>query len=266
MDMSDRKEVQQQNQPIPQYDHDWDFYVSNVDNIIGSFSIDLGLAKIAPVADKSNLVWIAVTIKNPRENGLSGDEEYDMLFEIEEKIINNILKKHDAIFAGRLTSDGLRTLYFYLGDINTLESTFAQSMIKYPSYEYDFGCKEDKNWEIYFDFLYPAPEQYQTIMNMRVIRILEESGDNLTSERTVDHWIYFKNEADMENYISEVSKNNFLVVDKNKTDETKAEYQLCLSRVDKVDFQSVDDYVLYLWKLAGTYNGVYDGWECSIEK
>jgi uncharacterized protein (TIGR01619 family) len=165
--MSNRKE--QQDQQISQYDQDWDFYMSNVNNIIGSFFIDLGLAKIAPVADKSNLVWIDVTMQNPRENGLSGDEELDMLFEIEDEIVNNIFKKHNAIFAGRLTSAGSRTLYFYFGDINTFESTFAQSMAKYPSYEYEFGCKEDKDWEIYFDFLYPTPEQYQIIMNLKVI-------------------------------------------------------------------------------------------------
>jgi hypothetical protein len=82
----------------------------------------------------------------------------------------------------------------------------------------------------------------------------------------VDHWIYFQNEVDMENYVSEVSENSFQVLDKNKTDKTENTYQLHLGRVDKVDCQSVNDYVLYLWKLAGIHNGVYDGWECSIEK
>ncbi|MDR1485635.1 MAG: DUF695 domain-containing protein, partial [Planctomycetaceae bacterium] len=218
MDMPNGKELQ--DQQISQYDQDWDSYMNNVNNTIGSFFIDLGLAKIAPVADKSNLVWIDVTMQNPRENGLSDDAERDLLFEIEDEIVNNIFKKHNAIFAGRLTSAGLRTLYFYLEDISTFESTFAQSMAKYPSYKYEFGCKEDKDWEIYFNFLYPTPEQYQIIMNLKVIRTLEKYGDNLTSERMVDHWIYFQNEVDMENYVSEVSENSFQVLDKNKTDKT----------------------------------------------
>ena len=244
---------------------EWDFYMSNVDNIIGSFLVDLGLRKIAPIADKPNMIWVSISMQNPREDGLSSDEERELLYAIEDNLVNNLINQYNAIFVGRLTSDGMYQLYFYFDDITGYEKTVTQSMSEYPTYEFDFGIKEDKEWGVYLDFLYPLPSQYQMIMNARVVRGLEQQGDNLTNERTVEHWIYFEAESDMQNYISEIEKQNFKVINSGQNEEDKL-YVLNVGRVDKVDYHSVNDYTLYLWELASKHNGEYDGWGCCVEK
>jgi uncharacterized protein YaaR (DUF327 family) len=68
--------------------------------------------------------------------------------------------------------------------------------------------------EHYFDFLYPSPDEHQRMMNKRVIRNLQNAGDNLNKERMVDHFLYFKNKQDMNAYISEIEKQNFQVLKK----------------------------------------------------
>jgi uncharacterized protein (TIGR01619 family) len=243
---------------------DWDFYISNVDGVIGSILVDLGLINIAPVRDKPNLAWISINIRNPNEDGVVTNEESEMLYTLEDDIENNITNQHNAIYVGRLTSDGKRVLYFYFGDTSDYDKTVTQAMLKYPNYEFDIGSKEDAEWDGYLNFLYPLPIQYQTIMNDRVIRGLEQDGDNLTKERMVDHFIIFKTENDRENYISKIKKENFEVIDSYQNEEEG--YVLHIGRVDKVDYQSVDDYVLYLWELASKHNGSYDGWGCTLEK
>jgi len=246
------------------YKEDWDYYLSKVDGVIGSFFVDLGLRKIAPVADRPNMVWVSITMQNPREDGLSSNEECNLLYEIEDNLVNNIADRHGAIYAGRLTSDGMRQLFFYFGDMSSCEETITQSMSKYPAYEFKYGNKEDKEWNVYIDFMHPSPRQCQIIMNGRVIRNLEKHGDNLTKERMVDHWIYFKSENDMKNYIAEIESQNFQVIDSHQNDEKI--YVLNIERVDKVDYHSVNDYTLYLWELAGKHNGNYDGWGCNVVK
>jgi len=246
------------------HNQDWDFYMSNVDDAIGSFFIDLGLREIAPVVGRSNVAWVSITMQNPQENGLSSDEESELLFALEDNVVNDIINECDAIYAGRLTSAGMRQLYFYVGDAEKCQKTVVRSMSKYPSYEFDFGYKEDKKWSAYFDFLFPLPNEIQMIMSGRVIRQLEQQGDNLTKERMVDHWIYFDTEHDMQNYISEIKKQGFKVIN-SEQDEDKS-YVLHVERLDKVDYHSVNDYVLYLWELAGEHNGVYDGWGCNVIK
>lgn len=251
----------------PKHTEDWDTYFSNIDNVMGSIMVDLGLSKIAPIPDKPNVVWVSIIMQKPREDGFSSNEESNLLYDIEDNLVDNIVKKHNAVYIGRLTSDGKRSLYFYFGDTSLYDQTISQSMVNYPTYEYNYGTKEDKTWDGYFDFLYPMPDQFQMIMNARVIRNLEKSGDNLTSERMVDHWVYFKNDLDTKNYIAEVEKLNFKVLSSNIKDTTsELKHEINIGRIDKVDYNSVNEYVLVLWELANKHNGSYDGWGCPVMK
>lgn len=108
-------------------------------------------------------------------------------------------------------------------------------------------------------------KQAQREANKKVIKALIDQGDKLIATREVFHWIYFKNENDKNNYLTEVLKEGFVLVSSNKIDD-KFPYQLQIKRVDKVDENSVNGYVIYLWEKAIEYDGDYDGWETSIEK
>jgi uncharacterized protein (TIGR01619 family) len=248
------------------HQEEWEFYFSNVDDKLGSIFVDLGLRKLAPIADKPNVVWVSIKMNNPREDGLSSQEESGLLGDIEDALVEKIVSKHNAIYVGRLTSAGDRDLYFYFGDTTLYDKTISEVMVAYPKYQFDFGSKEDKEWGGYFDFLYPLPQQFQSIQNRRVIEQLEKGGDNLTKEREVFHWIYFKSESDRENFLEKIKNDNFSIVDKGSNKSWgEYSYRLQLKRVDKVDQNSVDEYVIYLWKLANEIGGDYDGWETSIE-
>jgi len=262
----DKPEMQNQ-QPADQYKPEWDFYFSDVDDVLGSIYVDLGLHKIAPLKDKPDMVWVSVKMKNPRNDGLSSSEEYDILISIEDLLVNVMIERNNAIFAGRLTSNGNRDFYFYIGDVSLYDKAISAAMVTFPNYEYDFGIIDDPEWSNYFDFLYPLPNQYQSIENRRVIACLQKEGDNLTKERPVDHWIYFKDEIDRDNFLSKIKNDGFDIID-NDYDARFGElaFRLHISRIDKVDYNSVDDYVLKLWKFAGECGGEYDGWETSVEK
>lgn len=249
------------------HEEDWDFYFSNVDDIIGSFYVDLGLSKIAPVKDKPNLVWVSLKMNNPREDGLSSNEESETLYAIEDRLQEFISKNYTAIYTGRLTSNNNRDFYFYFGDTTLYDKTISEAMVAFPSYAYDFGIKEDSDWSTYTDFIYPNPRQFQSIQNRRVVYNLEKNGDPLTKARQVDHWIYFKTDSDRSEFLKKIVPLKFDIVSGNeKTSSGEFPYKLHISRIDNVDFDSVDEYVLDLWEFANECNGDYDGWETSIEK
>lgn len=251
----------------PSHKEDWDFYFSNVDDIIGSFYVDLGLAKVAPLTDKPNLVWITVKMNNPREDGLSSNEESETLYAVEDRIQEFISKNHNAIYVGRLTSNNNRDFYFYFGDTTLYDKTISEAMVAFPSYTYDFGIKEDPEWSSFSDFIYPNPRQFQSIQNHRVVDNLQKNGDPLTKARQVDHWIYFKTDNDRSEFLKRIEPLKFDIISGDeKTSFGDFPYKLHIARIDKVDFDSVDDYVLDLWEFANECNGDYDGWETSVEK
>ncbi|HAB52575.1 MAG TPA: DUF695 domain-containing protein [Ignavibacteriales bacterium] len=249
------------------HQEEWEFYLSNVNDKLGSLFVDLGLRKVAPMADKPNVVWVSIKMNNPREDGLSSQEESGFLGDIEDALVDKIISKHNSIYVGRLTSAGNRDLYFYFGDTMLYDKTISEVMVAYPRYQFDFGSKEDKEWGGYFNFLYPTPQQFQSIQNRRVIEQLGKGGDKLTKSREVFHWLYFKSDSDREKFLEKIKNDNFSVVSKDN-DKTWGEFafKLQIKRVDKVDQNSVDEYVIYLWELANEIGGEYDGWETSIEK
>jgi uncharacterized protein (TIGR01619 family) len=249
------------------HEEEWDFYFSNVDNIVGSFFIDLGLSAIAPVSEKPNLVWVSLKMIHPREDGLSSNEEFDKLSEIEDRLKEVMTVKHDSLYAGRLTTNGSRDFYFYMGDTSFYDKTISDIIVKHPLYSFDYGVKEDKDWNSYLEFMYPNPRQFQRMLNRRVVSNLEENGDTLTKARVVTHWIYFKTGNNRNIYISKIEPLNFSILSKNeKLSAGDYPYKLEISRVDMVDPDSVDEYTLNLWELANECDGDYDGWETSIEK
>ncbi|MDX5420918.1 MAG: DUF695 domain-containing protein [Hymenobacteraceae bacterium] len=248
------------------YTPDWEFYIRNVDSKPGSIAVDLGLAEIAPVTTQPNLARISIRMITPRPDGLPPLEETLTLQSIEDELDTELRVNHKATYAGRMTSNGRRNIYFYLDNAAPCAQTIAGVMQGYSDYVYDLRVEEDKGWRRYFNFLYPEPEQLQSIKNRKVVDDLEKHGDNLNKEREVSHWVFFPSDADRAAFLSEVEQENFKVV-YSDYDEGSGEYpfRLHISRKDKVDWAGIDKVVLWLSRQATKYNGEYDGWETAVQ-
>ncbi|WP_316804539.1 DUF695 domain-containing protein [Pedobacter nototheniae] len=263
----DKKQPEQENPAQQtQYIEDWDTYFTNVDHQLGSIMVDLGLIKIAPIAEKPVLIWISIKMKAPRADGLSSNEESEQLYEIEDHLAAQLKNKFDSIYIGRLTSEGNRDLYFYFDDSLLYDKAIADVMVNYPTYEYDFGTKEDPQWSVYLDFLFPLPPQYQAIQNRRVLTNLESHGDDHSKAREVDHYLYFTTEEGRENFVAAIENNSFNVRNKETKTEGNHRYMLHLTITEPVDYDNINERTINLSENAASFNGIYDGWGCPIVK
>ncbi|WP_299758778.1 DUF695 domain-containing protein [uncultured Pontibacter sp.] len=248
------------------YEPDWEFHFRSVDYKPGSIAVDLGLAKIAPVADLPNLLEVSVKIVDPRPDGLSSLQETIVLQSLEDDLEEALRTSCKATYAGRLTSNGHRKVYFYVGEANGYADHIQHVMKNYSGHNYSFKMVKDADWSRYFNFLYPEPDQLQSIQNRKVLEEMEENGDDLSKERPVDHWIYFKTEADRTAFLESIAKENYDVVTCDYLASSEDfPHRLHISRTDKVDQLNIDKVVLRLRRLALKHNGDYDGWETSIE-
>ncbi len=93
--------------------------------------------------------------------------------------------------------------------------------------------------------------------NEKMILNLTKAGDNLSKPRQVDYWLYFKTAADRE---------KFNLESKEYSKNSELHYQLKISRVDKVDIDSITKITTTLKKKAAGLNGDYDGWETVVIK
>ncbi|WP_131537707.1 DUF695 domain-containing protein [Pedobacter nototheniae] len=263
----DKKQPEQVKQVQPlQHIEDWDTYFTNVDNQLGSILVDLGIAKIAPIAEKPTLIWISIKMNAPREDGLSSNEESEKLYEIEDHLADQLKSKMDSTYIGRLTSEGNRDLYFYFDNRLLFDKAISDVMVNYPDYEYDFGTKDDSEWSVYLDFLFPLPQQYQAIQNRRVLTNLESNGDDHNKAREVDHYLYFNTEDGRENFVSSIQNESFTVRNKDTKTEGDHRYMLHLTVFEPVDYDSINKRTIGLSESSANFNGIYDGWGCPIVK
>ena len=257
-----------QSSKISNYHPDWTFYFTNVDDKLSSIATDLNLAKVSPIKGQDIVIYISIKMKTPREDGLSRNTEADQLWQIEDQILTGLkTSKLNFSFAGKLTSDGLRDLYFFGEDGSKMENLISNIMENFPTYRFDIGHKVDKEWEGYFNFLYPIPRQMEQIQNRRVVEQIEKGGDSLTKEREVFHWIYFKTQTELDKFEMFSKSLDFKTLNKNSTkDKQGYKFVIQISRLDKVGYNDIDEYTLKLWEKAQELNGDYDGWETSVQK
>ncbi len=251
---------------IRDYQPDWDIYTCAIEDNPAIIGLDLNLRGLAPLKDKPHAIVVSVYLNHPRADGFPQGDEFALLGDIEDGLVADLEKKHNAWFVGRTISNGVRDLYFYCGDTFLHDKTIADVMINFPNYRYDFGIQEDKTWELYFDFLLPDVQEFQRIRNRKVLRTLQHHGDIAELERPIDHWIYFAREADRDLYWQQVKQEGFRLEKDSRSSGPDYPYALHISRMDKADADSIDEVVMYLWELAQELNARYDGWETAIVK
>lgn len=243
---------------------DWNFYLCNVNDVLASVFLDLGLRAIIPDKGKPNLLWVWVYLKWPRDDGLSASSEFESLKVIEEKLTETMMERFDALLCGRITTDGRREFYYYARRSEQLESAVEDAMSKLRDYEFDCGSKYDPEWRQYLDVLYPSDEDQQRIENRKVLEVLEQKNDTLKRPRDVCHWIYFRTEADRGEFWDAVSPLEYRVQSQLQSYRSDFPFGVCIVRFQSVNPTELDNAVIELFRLAKKHRGDYDGWETQV--
>jgi uncharacterized protein (TIGR01619 family) len=225
--------------------------------------VDLGLKSVAPLPGKSRCLRVTINMNNPRDDGLSSSEESGTLNSIQDEIDDRL--GEEVINAGRVNAAGKFRIYFYFGEPEGIQEKVAEVMLRFPNYKYELKITNENDWTSYFDFLYPLPVQMKIIQNENVLRVMATHGDDPGEPRKVDHAFYFATEIDMEKFLEAIEGEGF-TIDGRELIEGDGRFQLLTSRVDKLDIESLNEYTLYLWELAGQLGGEYDGWGAVVVK
>ncbi len=239
----------------------WDFYPLRVDNEPASIYLDLALAQTAPVSAEPNMAYVRVRMRRPRPDGLSSDEEFQTLSDLEDLLIDGIARKDTTTYAGRNTSGGNRDFYFYTADPTTFAESAKRAMARKPEYQFEIGGRLDPSWKVYFDFLYPSADDLQRILNRRVNDSLTVHGDDLSKPRTIDHLAYLPSVGAAETLRDYLRKQGFAV------GEPKVEGSsigVSFERINAPD--QMDDVVIPIARRVRDLGGDYDGWGCEVAK
>lgn len=258
-----KKNTQDKEQTI-QLPQDWDFYLCDIDGKVGSYFLNLALINIIPIVEKSALLWVELTMNQPTEDGMSSQQEFDTLIALEGQLTPQIKEAFDAVYISRLTHNGTRDFYFYLNENIYKEESIEKIIHGFPDYQFNFGLKNDPNWDIYSESIYPNIYAMQSIQNNRVIMNLEKHGDVLTVKRPVEHWCYFQTNEGKDLFLTAIQKRGYEIIDQSLNEESINPYCVQLVRIDSVELNSINEVTWELVELCTENGGEYDGWETPI--
>ena len=252
------------NKNLPQ---NWDFFMCRIEGAPASIRTNLALIEVAPLEGLSQRLQFYIKMQNPRPDGLSSNEEYPILCDIEDAI-GEKAEATGAVLAGVVKSEGFLELWFYTQNAEALAKTCEDALQTFEGYQSGYNIAEDPEWEDYFDFLYPDEFSYQTMQNRKVLMQLEKNGDKMEVPREIDHFIYFKEAAQQQAFAKEAEAKGFKVrfnddefVEERKAEGKEYPYMVEATREDSP--LDIDDIVWDLLELASPFEGDYDGWGCA---
>ena len=239
----------------------WDFYALLVDSEPASILLDLGLAQNAPIESQPYMAYVRVQMRSPRPDGLSSNEEYEDLVAVESSLEEAFTGNLGTTYAGRNTSSGKRDFYFYTGDPAAFALLVEKAMADHPDYRFEFGNRLDRNWDVYFNFLYPSPDDLQRILNRRVVDNLAALGDNHSEPRPVDHYAYLPDAVAASRLLDHLKEEGFSV---EEPGINGGSIVVSFKRNDRPE--DIDDVVIPIARRVHELGGKYDGWGCEVVK
>ena len=252
------------NKNLPQ---NWDFFICRIEGAPASIRSNLALIEVAPLEGLSQRLQFYIKMQNPRPDGLSSNEEYPILCDIEDAL-GDKAEAIGAILAGVVKSEGFLELWFYTQNAEALAKTCEEALQAFEGYQSGYNIAEDPEWEDYFGFLYPDEFSYQTMQNRKVLMQLKKNGDKMEVPREIDHFIYFKEAAQQQDFAKEAEAKGFKVrfnddefVEDRKAEGKEYPYMVEATREDSP--LDIDDIVWDLLELASPFEGDYDGWGCA---
>ena len=255
-----------QDKPISK-NGNWDVYLAMYEKGPGSTSLNMDLVKSAPHKDLPFILITGITFTNCTKDGFPNKNEFDNLYKISDnvqKVISDLTKME---IVGNFTYQCERLDYIYVKDTTQVRTKLTDLYkSQFRNYKYYINIKNDENWDAYLKFLYPNEETQEFMKNQKVIDKLVAGGDKLIKSRQVDHWIYFSNINHRDAFETMIVKEGFKIESKEKLDKLDVPYKLHISRIDKVDAESINKETLDLKHKAKLMNGDYDGWETFIVK
>lgn len=250
------------------YESDWDAYLMQVEGRPVSVVVDLGLRKVAPMADRPMATLVRTRLLRPQSNGLPGTEESARLDSLEERLVEGLSRSGGHVYAGRFSQRGMRTFHFFTADTAGQAAALRDAFAAFPEYSWLARSLPDSGWSNYLDALYPPPRELELIGDRRLVDQLRRKGDDLAKPRAVEHFLRFPSKMSRMEFLRQPGMEAFTVAAMPEADSTGRDmpYRLQLRRVDVPDLPFVDRVIRPLREKAVRFRGRYEGWETYLVK
>lgn len=242
---------------------DFDFYPCLVDGAPASIYLNLRFEREPPPGADTRYT-VTIQMRDAGPFGVGTAAEADDLSACEEALIARAAEL-GLVYVGRIRNRGTWEMTFHgpAGHAEILRATAAQRV---GDRHVDAGSEPDPDWRYYRELLLPDAERRQWMDDRRLVQILSEQGDALTTPRRVDHWAYFPSAQARDAFVAAAAAAGFTLERASEDPGRDHPFGAQVSRIDPIELDHIHDAVMILVDAADAHGGDYDRWVTSIER
>lgn len=247
----------------------WIVYMGRVDDGNASFLVDLDADQGRDIADYPQRIELTIPFESSRNDGLPDSATLDGLHEIEDRCVESICTRLDAVHVGHAIRPGRLWSLFYAPAALNLDEAARLAVAAAGIADAVVETVTDEEWEAYFGFLFPTPAEFQWLSNRQCVDHLAQQGDSPATVRPVGHSASFASAASRDAFEKAVAELGYAIGARCETspDEPDAlPFMLEFSRAHAVDMDTITEITMPLVDLAIRNDGDYDGWKTTIAK
>lgn len=237
----------------------WGNYLLKRDTGLFSIMVNLDLDYIKP--NYKNLLIIGTKTDSCYSNGfpkVAGLEDFIKYSDATAMVLDS-LTKHKL--AGIITYKCTGFDVYYIKDTTDVRERMQKLVDKEFNNSYNFFFMErDKEWNYYYKNLFPAFLDDDFFADNDYLLDMVEAGDDLTQDRVVSHWFYFKSVKRREKFKETVENLDFKVDSLLFVKDKEYPYEIKISRKETMDPDSILELTRFLRVLSLSNKGTYDGW------
>lgn len=207
---------------------------------------------------------ISVPFQAPREDGLPTDDEFDALTRLEDELAQEF-GKLGGVYVGRVSVDGARHFYAYVDATAAQMDALAAKLTVITGYPAKASVSDDPDKSAYWHTLYPTPDDWRLIQDLKVIEKLQDEGDPLDKARKVDHLAYFDDVEGAGEFKAWLEDEGFDVDWVSDPGDDEDLLGISFSHACRPMLGDVTHHTHRLFNKAEELGGKYNGWGTTVE-
>lgn len=248
-------------------DQRWLVFPGTVNDKPAMFTVDLAWTDRTPPPNLAVRLDVQVPLREPDERGYPSRTEREALDQIEERLAQSLAWSNQAVYVGRMVTDGACVFFYYAASGDGALQSAEQALAPFPGYEPHAHPRPDAGWEFYADFLKPQRDQLRWGLDAATILELANQGDDHARARTVRHYAYFPTALAREGFVAWAKSNGFSIDRLAKGDrEDPLPFSVRFTHVGPTMIDDLFQRTNAADQAARGAGGDYDGWETTIER
>lgn len=239
----------------------WETYACQMGEHRAFITFDAGYAETGRGDGRPFLLKIRVPFRLPNAQGLPTQAEFEELSDLDDALAKAV-EARGGVYVGRITVDRHRYFHYFVAIDQAAGEALVDEVAPQTRYRLASLHSRDEEKKGYFQDLYPTPDDWQVIRDMKVLDELRKQGDPAEAVRPVRHWADFPEAAAAEAFAAWARGQGYTV----EPPDPASPLEVRFGHEGSMVLDDVTRHTIRIGRKVRELGGTYDGWETSVER